>query len=179
MENNFKNNREKKTKTGHKLEIVNRILSLCFFGYILLIIKMIIFKYSFTYMLNTLDNWKPDQILQGIQTANFIPFTTIKMYIKYYPKLNSFENLFGNILVFIPFGVLFPLVSRIGRKWYLFLLVSLAFILGIEVFQLFTGCGAFDVDDIILNCLGALTGFLIFQVFSIIKRKLKAWREKH
>ena len=35
---------------------------------------------------------------------------------------------------------------------------------GIELFQLFTAFGAFDVDDILLNCVGAMIGYNIFAV---------------
>ena len=37
------------------------------------------------------------------------------------------------------------------------------FVCAIEVFQLVTNFGAFDVDDILLNCLGALCGYCLFS----------------
>ena len=49
------------------------------------------------------------------------------------------------------------------------MLLSFAFVLGIEIFQLVSGFGAFDVDDIILNCLGAVMGYLIYYVYEKIK----------
>jgi len=35
----------------------------------------------------------------------------------------------------------------------------------IEIFQLVTAFGAFDVDDILLNCLGAMIGYALFGIF--------------
>lgn len=108
------------------------------------------------------DSWTKNVILEGLVTANFTPFKTIKMYIDYSYKLNSAENLLGNIVVMIPFGLLFPLVTK--RDWGFFgmLVCAFAFVLGIEVFQLFSAFGAFDVDDILLNCIGAAIGYVFY-----------------
>ena len=38
-------------------------------------------------------------------------------------------------------------------------------VLGIEFFQLFSAFGAFDVDDILLNVAGAMTGYLVYKIF--------------
>ena len=43
------------------------------------------------------------------------------------------------------------------------LLNAFVFVLGIEVFQLFSAFGAFDVDDILLNCVGAAIGYVIYK----------------
>ena len=103
-------------------------------------------------------------ILEGLDTANFTPFKTIRMYIDYAYMRNSFENLVGNILVFVPFGFLLPYVWKKAGSFWVMLLNAVIFVLGIEVFQLFSACGAFDVDDIILNCLGAVWGYLFYLI---------------
>ena len=143
-----------------------RMWSLIFFLYLLFLIKMIIFKYPIEHMRAIVDTWQKDVIWEGLSTANFIPFKTIKMYIQYYdlPGLRSFSNLFGNVLVFIPVGVMLPMVHRASKNILVLLLNTLLFVVGIEVFQLFSNFGAFDVDDIILNCFGVLIGRCIYQI---------------
>lgn len=131
--------------------------------YILLVIKVIIFKYPLSSLYGITQTWSKEVIWEGLESANFIPFKTIKMYIDYAYKLNSFENLAGNILVFVPFGFLFPMVKTQKKHfWDMFAHVFL-FVLGIEVFQLFSAFGAFDVDDIILNCFGAVIGYIGYR----------------
>lgn len=131
--------------------------------YILFVLKVIIFKYPFEQLYAIAQTWRRGVVLEGLETANFIPFKTIKMYIDYAYKLNSFENLAGNILVFVPFGILFPMV-RTERKYFMDMFLNVfIFVLGIEVFQLFSAFGAFDVDDIILNCFGAVLGYIIYR----------------
>ena len=130
--------------------------------YVLIIIRLIVFKYPYSELREIADAWQKNVILEGLDTANFTPFKTIKMYIRYYARLNSFENLFGNILIFIPFGYLLPSVFRRYRNLFFFFANTFLFVLGIEVFQLFSAFGAFDVDDLILNCFGGLIGYAAF-----------------
>lgn len=108
------------------------------------------------------NGWSREVIWQGMHTANFTLFRTIKMYIQYADRLNSFENLAGNVVAFVPFGFFLPQVIRRGKSFGVLLLNVLVFVAGIEVFQLLSAFGAFDVDDILLNCLGAVIGWLLF-----------------
>ena len=139
--------------------------------YILIVIKVIIFKYPYEELRAIASSWRRDVILEGLGTANFTPFKTIKMYIDYAYKLNSVENLAGNVLVFVPFGFLFPFVAREGERFFVMFVNAFVFILGIEVFQLFSAFGAFDVDDILLNCLGAAVGYGIYRIFMIWQKR--------
>ena len=138
-------------------------MKLLFIVYILLVIKVIIFKYPYEQLYAIVQTWQKDVILEGLGSANFTPFKTIKMYIEYADKLNSVENLAGNILVFVPFGMLFPLI-RSSKSGFLDVFANaLILVLGIEIFQLFSAFGAFDVDDIILNCFGAMLGYIAYR----------------
>lgn len=155
--------------------IVEKITSKGFFkflfaAYIVIVIKVIIFKYPFEQLQAIANTWQKGVILEGLGTANFVPFHTIKMYIDYAYKLNSVENLAGNILVFVPFGCLFPMACKDGEKFSVMFLNAFTFVLGIETFQLFSAFGAFDVDDILLNCLGAALGFAVYRLFLQRKR---------
>lgn len=143
-----------------------RILSVVFILYLLFLVKMIVFKYPFAQMQQIVDTWQKDVVLEGLHTANFIPLKTIKMYIRYYdmPGIRSFSNLFGNVLIFVPVGILLPIVHKASEKVWVLLINALLLVVGIEVFQLFSNFGAFDVDDIILNCFGVLIGSLIYHL---------------
>lgn len=141
--------------------------------YILVVIKVIIFKYPYEELLKIAASWRRGVIFEGLGTANFKLFKTIKMYIEYSYKLNSVENLAGNVLVFVPLGFLFPFVAKDGERFFVMLLNAFVFVLGIEVFQLFSAFGAFDVDDILLNCIGASLGFGIYRLMRFWRGKRK------
>lgn len=162
---------------------MQRCLKLFFTAYILILIKLIIFKYPYAQLVGIAASWRSGVILEGLGSANFVPLKTIRMYIEYADRLNSFENLAGNILAFVPFGMLFPLVNaKAGRFGYMlanaFLLVS-----GIELFQLFSAFGAFDVDDIILNCIGVILGYIIYvksrSLFPVFDKMIRNGEEKY
>ena len=140
-----------------------------FFLYLLIIIRLIIFKYPFEELLAIAGGWSGEVVAAGLRSANFTFFKTIRMYVDYSYMLNSFENLVGNVMIFVPFGFLLPMVFEKKKSFFPMMLLSFAFVLGIEIFQLVSGFGAFDVDDIILNCLGAVMGYLLYFVYEKIK----------
>ncbi|MCR4806333.1 MAG: VanZ family protein [Lachnospiraceae bacterium] len=67
-----------------------------------------------------------------------------------------------NVLLFIPFGLLVPLTGRFFKKWWNLVLISFMGSLFIETMQLATARGYFELDDIILNTLGAICGYAVF-----------------
>ena len=98
--------------------------------------------------------------------ANFTPLETVK---NYYHALKDgrmsdkvfFENIIGNLLLFLPVGVILPSCSHKFSKASGFLFFILAVILLVEGAQLLTGLGRFDTDDIILNFTGAVFGYFV------------------
>ncbi|MCL7748780.1 VanZ family protein [Halalkalibacter alkaliphilus] len=101
---------------------------------------------------------------------NFVPFSTIGTYLFNIHAYNFdfwFYNTFGVVLLFIPIGVLIPLLlPKLKNAWTIVLI--LMFSLTIESVQYVTQLGVFDVDDIMLNSLG---GFIGIWVSSYLKRK--------
>ena len=73
-------------------------------------------------------------------------------------------NIFGNILIFVPFGFLGIVFPKLNQFWILILDFLFAIII-LESFQYFTRLGVFDIDDVILNTVGVAIGFWIYQLF--------------
>jgi len=84
-------------------------------------------------------------------------------------KTESIQNI-NNILVFIPFGLLFP-----GKQWKWLLLTVVLFSAGIEAVQYVLNFGWCEIDDVICNVLGAAIGF---GALKLKKEKVNAFREK-
>lgn len=72
-------------------------------------------------------------------------------------------NLAGNVLAFMPFGFFVPILWRFGRNVFVCVLLTCLFSWIVETIQLFAKVGAFDVDDIFLNTIGGLLGFLVYR----------------
>ena len=139
-------------------------LKVVFFVYVSILIKLVIFKYPADQLRAITESWSRQVVLEGLDTANFTLFRTIRMYIRYWGRLNSFENLFGNFFLFYPLGFLLPFIQKESRHWWVLLINSFLLVCGIELFQLLTAFGEFDVDDILLNCLGAMLGYLGYRL---------------
>ena len=111
---------------------------------------------------------------------NLVLFKEIKRFWNYRNQLGIFSayaNLAGNILIFVPFGFFMP-VACVRRN--LFATATEAFLLSllIEVIQLITRVGCFDVDDLFLNTLGGVIGYIIFLISNVIRRNYVKKRRK-
>ncbi len=73
-------------------------------------------------------------------------------------------NLFGNLLWFVPFGFLLPIVRKQKTSKEGILVNSIMLSLSIEVLQYIFQTGFSDIDDILINVAGAYLGFLLFEM---------------
>jgi glycopeptide antibiotics resistance protein len=101
-------------------------------------------------------------------TSNFVPFKEIMRYELFSPSF--IRNVLGNIIVFIPYGFYVSYLIKIN-KMYVITILTLITSLAIEFTQLSIG-RVFDIDDIMLNLLGGLIGYLIYKFIHNIKERL-------
>ncbi len=81
----------------------------------------------------------------------------------------------GNIMLFIPFGFLSSYLLK-NRKLGVVTILTIIASLTIEVVQYYIG-RVFDIDDIILNLVGGIVGFLIYVGLDAIrKNKIKLFK---
>lgn len=110
---------------------------------------------------------------------NFIPFKEITRYS--IDSLLFYRNVIGNILLFIPFGILVTdsIKDKCKKCFILFpILITLITSGCIEFIQMFIG-RAFDIDDIILNTIGGLLGYLIYYLGLHIFNKINESKYKY
>lgn len=108
-------------------------------------------------------------------------FKEIKRFYTYREQLGMqavLLNLLGNVVGFMPFGFFLPIVSRRGKKWYNNWLLGFLLSLCIETTQLVFKVGSFDVDDLLLNTIGVILGYFVYQVVqkARIRRRLRGKR---
>ena len=102
-----------------------------------------------------------------IHNLNIIPFRTIIEYIN--PDKEALDhaiiNLAGNIVMFIPLGFFLPAFNNNCRKIGKLVLSTIIILIIIELVQLFSLTGSFDIDDIILNVVGSIIGYFLNKLF--------------
>ena len=91
--------------------------------------------------------------------VRLLPFVSTILFVQNTTSWESIIiNLFGNIIMFIPFGFL----GWLNAKYFSFkkLIVDfLSALIIVEALQYFTRLGVFDIDDLVLNSLGVWIGF--------------------
>ena len=98
------------------------------------------------------DHWFPFRV-------NFRPF----VYLFDYPTMKEvLLNLIGNTTMFIPVGIVWPIVYKQLDKHWKVIAAGVGFSLCIEIIQLPFYDRVSDVDDLILNSIGFLTGYGIY-----------------
>ena len=119
---------------------------------------------------------------------NLTPFREIERFftkVKEKDYIVFLVNIFGNIVLFMPYGYIFPVLSEDRHKKVIFAFIdmffaALIFCLVVETCQLLSRVGVFDVDDIILNMFGALLGFCTYVIVRLMKnhRRMKAYEKR-
>jgi len=117
---------------------------------------------------------------------NLKPFAEISRYFTYVRDkhyIMFFINIVGNVALFVPFGFLFSYISgkhshRIGRAFFATFLVTVLFCLLIELTQLVTKVGVFDVDDIIMNTAGSVIGCILYRIIGWPRQRMAIIRKQ-
>ena len=110
-----------------------------------------------------------DREPEAVRSMNLIPFATISAFIgsMFRSQALFFKavfNLGGNLVLFCPFALFLPLLSRITGKWYGVLGISALSIVAVELIQYVTARGNGDVDDVILNLSGVMILWGLMQI---------------
>jgi len=112
---------------------------------------------------------------------NLVLLDEIRRFIRYRESVSvgAFVlNMLGNLLVFFPAGFLIPLWREKKTGVIRILIYCFLFSLGIELLQLATRVGVFDVDDLLLNTLGGLLGYVSYRILWSIYHYITYTKEK-
>lgn len=134
-------------------------------------ISFILYLFALTVILflRPREIWLDMPILEYIKySSNIVPFKTISTYINaiFDGSMNidiPIKNLIGNFILFLPMGIYLPFLTKKINKMNVLSIFMIILLSIIEVVQLVTRRGSFDIDDFILNILGALIGFVIWK----------------
>lgn len=141
-----------------------------FIFYLLILIKIVLLKDT---ELSSLPMFLTGE-KKGFRSLNLIPFQTFVSFSRIAGQGNflwSLSNLLGNSLVFLPFGYLLALLRGSKGSKLKIILLSALLSLFFETSQYVFYLGSADIDDLILNVLGACTGILCFKLLTALCRK--------
>lgn len=151
-----------KKETKH---IIRGLGLVCFTLYVLALVYFLFFSEKYGRAVVTEQEFR----------YNLVPFVEIRRFWVYRKQLGFaavFTNLVGNVAGFLPFGFILPVITEKMRSGILITLAGFGLSLMVEVIQLITKVGCFDVDDMILNTAGAALGYLLFFICDHLRRKI-------
>lgn len=161
--------------------IVDIVIQISFFIYIWGVLSYTILPLPFAdiYRSITGSHWMADVLSRvdasrhlGWQWVNLVPFHKFSIYSPLHVQVT------GNLALLFPLGFYLPLLYRKGRSLLRVLAISLFLSLSIETTQLVFSLASdfyhrtFDVDDIILNTLGACLGYGAYRLVCVVSSRL-------
>jgi glycopeptide antibiotics resistance protein len=102
-----------------------------------------------------------------VVTDNPWPFTTIRIYLDNLDSAFWVSQAVGNVLLMLPIGLLGPLALPLLDRWWRVGLLAATLSSCIELAQLLVPDRSADVDDLLLNTLGALLGYALLRLLHL------------
>ena len=149
-----------------------RFIYWCFIVYCVMVFSVLFLRgIGGDYDFSSYPYWK-----RVMDRTNLVPFATIGEQLgsianSIYNRRVAIRNLLANLLLFVPMGLYLPLLWNKLRRFSKCLWVWLGLILIIEIIQVLTLQGSFDIDDVILNTLGFFIGYGLFVILSLFVRE--------
>jgi glycopeptide antibiotics resistance protein len=132
--------------------ILGAFLFICYFA---LVVKATLFSFN--------------EYVYG-KSANLVLFDSIKQMWRSDNDWLILKNIIGNVLLFMPFGLLLPLIFRKFNSWRFMFVAGFGTSFLIEVLQYEYFKRIFDIDDIFLNGIGAMTGLFVYKFLAVLFR---------
>jgi glycopeptide antibiotics resistance protein len=104
---------------------------------------------------------------------SLVPFRSIEAALAHGLVWSEARQLFGNIALFAPFGLLLPLSLRTFRRLWRTILVAAGLSVLIETMQSLLPEHSTDIDDVTLNASGAALGYLAFVLIRWVRRAVE------
>ena len=98
---------------------------------------------------------------------NWIPFVNL---CDYEDRGDVLLNVIGNTTMFVPIGIVYPIVYKKLDTHTKVILAGVCFSLVIEILQLPFFDRVSDIDDLILNSAGYVTGYLLYLAVKRLKK---------
>ncbi|MDR2655927.1 MAG: VanZ family protein [Oscillospiraceae bacterium] len=143
----------------------------------------ILYMLAILFLLVVPNNYRSHNVLIGGLTwerwsayvtggFNLIPFRGIAEQISFIfsgeDVVRNAIYLAGNLVGFAPLGFFLPILFKKQVQYKVFIITVVSALICLELAQLMTMRGSFDIDDIILNTAGACLGFLVLR--KVVKR---------
>ncbi|MCO7125805.1 VanZ family protein [Sporolactobacillus shoreicorticis] len=107
------------------------------------------------------------------KSSNLILFSSIRLMLRSGDSMLIMKNIGGNVMLFLPLGFLLPMLIQVKRRLVIRqLILGFCISLFIELCQYFFAERIFDIDDVLLNTIGAMIGWGCYVLIRFCRHKL-------
>lgn len=168
-----------KNRTENRFSLKREVIINVFFIYVLCLIGITLFPLMIN--IHRDYNWISVNLIPVMSTIKEVTNITNNPNMHSYMVKFWIKNIGGNLLLLLPIGVIMPALRSKFNSLFKTTFFAFFVSLSIEILQLLSGYignvgRAFDIDDILLNTVGAAIGFIIYK--NIIKNTKANFIEK-
>ncbi|MDO4670686.1 MAG: VanZ family protein [Aerococcus sp.] len=151
---------------GQKVHWPRVVGHFIFVGYLVLLIHLTVLRYDWQWWHLTLDDTR------SLARFHLIPLLDTFKLEQGESPFSFWYNFLGNVVWFIPFGILVPYLRH--QRFQFFTVVGWGLLLsvGIELGQYFLGTGVTHIDDVLFNVSGVVIGYVFYDSLLLVKRLL-------
>lgn len=149
-------------KNSKKIKFGHEFILTVFVMYILLLLFLTVFRVQyFPWQVHIIKN-------RPLSDINWIPLVQTLKLSQGESILDFMYNLYGNILWFIPFGIMLPILTQKSLELKSIIISGMFLSILIEGLQFLLMTGVSDIDDVIFNTIGVIIGSCIYQLIKKI-----------
>jgi glycopeptide antibiotics resistance protein len=138
-----------------------------FFVYIFMVLTLT--GYFILFREISVHHWY-DKMMQRVETKDHVNLELFKIF-----SIYEFSNkqVLGNFVMLLPLGIYLPVLYRRMSNFFKVVLVCMLVSVIIELMQLITKYRSADVDDVLLNTIGACIGYGLYRMFRGAGKELR------
>lgn len=156
----------KNKKTGYHINWTREFIKFIFVTYIILLVHLTVLRYDWQW-------WHADiSFTRSLSEISLVPLVdTLKL--RNGSTFSYWYNFFGNVVWFMPFGMMVPYLFRMKGAFFITLFWGLLFSISIETLQFYLETGVSHIDDVIFNGAGVVLGYLLYDILKFGHRYYK------
>lgn len=105
------------------------------------------------------------EVERRIKQGNYIPLNTLGKYIGGDEKSKEdIKNIVINLILYVPLGFLIPILIKTNRDFSNLAMAIITFSVIFALVKIIGGFGVFNIDELILNTLGGIIGYIIYAI---------------
>lgn len=144
-----------------------------FSAYLIMLMHLTVLRYDWSWW-QAEFNWQ-----RPLSEMNFVPLVDTLKLLEGESVFSYWYNFFGNVVWFIPFGLIVPYLLRKRHTFFHTVGLGLLMSVTIELGQFWLTTGITHIDDVLFNVMGVILGYVGYDIIRVGLLQFSSKKEKH